>query len=550
MNSLNRLMPLKLVVCCATTLWIHADFDPAQRTTTIIGQNVGGGANNFLEFAITTGNKPLDDYRKGVAEDLAPETARLRTMSDEEILKTYGTKSRKDAEKIAANNDLTRGPSIRAVLPKSMRLPIVEHVRRTSGQVEADKVNQIFDAIHYTNFGDEKAFSTFCLTSGFLGAEKNLMDAEKKHGIQFNVPTLDNPSVLVEGPTREEAKLAVFKAILSRQAIAATDTKEIEKNVSRIQETKVPAAFKNYPAIYQYFQSPAGYNFLYGAQQATLEHTLFAQDSALKEFNHYKQVWKNSAGDLDRKNKGLLDPVLQTHPDVYCTQEASTEYIDKVEKTDKFLSVKKQPTGDGSHIFLNKNNFNGYQVIPLDNYKKYNEANALLVHAHRIGVRPYQGPIELFGTFHASSRNPQDRLDAMKAFAEKAREINAKTGRVVVLRLQGDANTDSQEKVTAFIKHCSEHGFKETSQALGQDLVATVAKMRVFSSQKEKEFKPDRNTKDFNLYLVIGADDADVTKATSDLTGFQQPYDPNRNLPDAECPADHYPKIATFEDNF
>lgn len=538
MNNQKNICLKAALVCFSATGLSHANLS---QETVMIGQNVAGGALPFLEFAVKTDNEELNAYRKEITEDLASSVNQLKYMSDENMEKKFGTKDRKEAEKLAAKQDANRGSSIRYAFPKSLWTPLVDLVRETSGNEEAKKVDQLFHDIHYTDFGDEKAYNTFCLTSGFLGAEKMFLDAEKKDGIKVQLHSLDNPSLSLEGPTREQAKLRIFKDVLSKQALAIANAnpQEIQKNLSRIKTDALPAAFTKHPEVYKHFTSSGlGYNFLYAAQQAALIHMVAPNERTLEEFNAYKAMWNKSEGDLERKMNGLLNPVLAKNPSVYCTQEASPEYLRKVADTGRFLSIDEQPTGDGSHIFLAKKNFADYNVIPLNNYKKYTAANVVLVE----GIRHNQNasaPIELYCSFHASSRNGQDRLEIMQALAEKVNTLHKKTGRAVVLCVQGDANTDSADKVKTFLKDCSELGFVEGCQALNQKPVATVAKMRIFSSQKEKEFKPDRSRKDFMFYLAVGLSDTQEIKFISQQTGFE-PYDATRNLPDALCPTDHY----------
>lgn len=562
--NISKNLYLKVALACfSVTLLAHAEVEPAKsmlskKSTTIVGGNLGGDANNFVELQITTGNKNLDEYRQNLAEFLAPLDQQLPHISDSEMLKRFGTSSREEAQKIAKNFNLTRGPAICEVLPESYRKPLVHYVQETSGKENAQKLNELFDLIHKTNFGSERAYSTFCLESVLLGAEKQMMDAEKDGMPKFRVPTLDNPNELLHGPTRDDAKLGILKAVLTKNAVSLATTKkgaaDLAKTLAPVKEGKVslPTAFIKTPEMFNALTSSGvGYCFAYAAQQATLTHMQISHDAELATCNSHKEIWKNSAGDLETKINGLLNPVLEIKPDVYCTQEASTPFLVKAEQSDLFLSVDKQPRGDGSHIFLNKNSFANYTVIPLPNYKKNDDANLLLIEAHRNKlVSSIEDPIELYASFHASSRNPKDRLEIIDALAEKAKDIHAKTGRVVVLRVEGDANTDSSAKVTEFLKHCSEHGFQEVCQMLGQKLLPTVAKMRVLSVQIRKMFAPDRNIKDFSLVLVVGTDTANVTKPVSDLTGFEQPYDRKRNLPDGKYPADHYPKITTYADNF
>ncbi len=548
MNNQKNLYLRAALACLSATGLSYAN--PSQKTT-MVGQNVAGGATPFLEFDIKTANEDLNAYRTETTEYLAPCVNQLKYMSDENMEKKFGTKDRKEAEQLAAKQDANRGSSIRYVFPKSLWSPLVDLVRETSGNEEAERVDQLFNDIHYTDFGDEKAYSTFCLTSGFLGTEKMLLDAEKKDGIKVQLHSLDNPSLLLEGPTREQAKLSIFKDVLSKKALAVAnaDPKEIQKNLCRIKKEALPTAFTKHPEVFKHFTSSGlGYNFLYAAQQATLIHMVATNERTLEEFNTYKDMWNKSEGDLERKMNGLLNPVLAKNPTVYCTQEASPEYLEKVTRSDRFLPIDKQPTGDGSHIFLAKKNFADYKVIPLCNYKKYTAANVVLVEATRHNQNA-SAPIELYCSFHASSRNAQDRLDIMQALAEKVNDLHQKTGRAIVLRVQGDANTDSADKVKAFLKDCSELGFVEGCQALNQKPVATVAKMRIFSSQKEKEFKPDRNRKDFAFYLAVGLDVQQKTQFVTVKTGFE-PYDATRNLPDSSCPADHYPIDVECEDIF
>ena len=561
--NISKNLHLKVALACfAVTLLAHAEVTPnsllqtkSPNITTIISHNVDPTAGSLFQFFRETGDKALDAYCKESTEFLAPLTALIPHLSDEELKKRFGTTSREEAQKIAVNFHLTRGPSISEVLPEAYRKPLVKHVKETSGEENAEILETIFARIHSTSLGNERAYETF-FTPALLGAEKMMIDAEKAGMPKFNLPVLDSVTIPLQGPTPDDAKLAILKACLTKNAISLISINngpsDLAKNLEPIKTGKVtlPTAFTKNSDLFDLFTSSGvGYNLFYGAEQATLTHMLIPDDAALEECNTHKETLLNLAGDINTISHNTLEPALKRNPSVYCTQEAKPELVNLAEKSGLFLSVDKQPTEDGCFIFLNKKKYRDYTVNPFSktDYEKADSGNLLLIEAHHHESNP-NAPHDLFATFHASSRTAQDKLDILDALVKKAKEIYAKTGRGVLLRAQGDANTDAKT-LTSYLEHSSKLGLIETCKKLGQKLLATVVKMRVFTVQP-KIFIADRNAKDIAFYIAIGLNEADVTQLISDETGYKQPYDDKANLPSADNPSDHYPKIINYVDKF
>lgn len=446
--------------------------------------------------------QPRDTTLAQVRENVVPATAITKHATDQEIAEycsAHGLKnSRTEAIKHATQRDKKHGSTLSQDLPQELQAELFGPI---AAQLKADKQNVKDLAAYYANNANESKFYSLRYgVTAFLKPDKAARDND------IQLPILDS-FVQLEGNNPTEIKRNLMHQVMTpdflqncttMQKPEATWKRYLPTVVSNALKTKADDqinkenAAKNkteatlYKAVMEKDPALAPFTTPFGQQVRIFQYWCNELENALRvaskeDINEIKKHAKKTIGCPELKANILRQQALNQKSSIIAIQEANETIIRGVTRNNDFVMPQGQfLKQNDTVIVLDPKVYSDFKAVAYPDYARFSRGALNGV----VTRHTASGNLVHAVCCHASSSDPKDANEVLKAAKNRHKELEQAYGEKIYLVVLGDQNVKNKDKKDYEKEHrdaVAANGFVMTS-----DKVITNVKTRLITAQPSK----------------------------------------------------------------